>query len=146
MSRTAWMWRGLGPLTLGGLLLTGVGLRTAEPPPLPRQLTDLGRQALEQGESAQARTFFRKALQLDPRNAEARRALARLPLALQDPAPQPAAPADPAPPPAEAAPPAADPIPAAPAPAPDAAVVDEPAASPAARPQATPDEAARVSD
>ena len=72
MSRTARLCKGAGSLALGGsLLLSGVVARAAEPPPLSRQLSELGRQALAQGQTAQARTFFRKALQLDPTNAEA---------------------------------------------------------------------------
>jgi hypothetical protein len=47
-----------------------------EPPPaLADQLLDLGRQALAQGATAQAETFYRKVLTLDPGNANARRAL-----------------------------------------------------------------------
>jgi len=46
MSRTARLWKGVGCLTLGGLLLSGVMARAAEPPPLSEQLTTLGRQAL----------------------------------------------------------------------------------------------------
>ena len=90
MSRTARLCKGAGSLALGSLLLTGVVARAAEPPPLSRQLSELGRQALAQGQTAQARTFFRKALQLDPNNAEARRALSRpagvVRVARQDPA------------------------------------------------------------
>ena len=77
MSRTARLCKGAGSLTLSSLLLSGVVARAAEPPPLSRQLSELGRQALAQGETAQARPFFRKALQLDPNNAEASRALSR---------------------------------------------------------------------
>jgi hypothetical protein len=90
MSRTARLGKGVGPLVLGGLLLSGVVARGADPPPLSQQLADLGRQALAQGETVHARTFFQKAVQLDPNNAEARRALGRLGVvrrvALQDPA------------------------------------------------------------
>ncbi|HMB06498.1 MAG TPA: hypothetical protein VKP69_22530 [Isosphaeraceae bacterium] len=95
MSRTARRWKGAGPLALGGLLLSGVVARGAEPPPLSQQIAELGRQALAQGETAHARTFFQKAVQLDPNNAEARRALVRLGVvrraALQDPAAAPGA-------------------------------------------------------
>jgi hypothetical protein len=122
---------------LGGLLLLGEGTRAAEPAPLSRQLTDLGRQALVQNQPAQARTFFRKALQIDPSNAEARAALARqagvVRVAMQAPAPPDAeppvaaAPADEPPaagPPPGAQPPAAEPaVPQPPAPGADAAPV-----------------------
>src|SRR5262249_39060407 len=108
-------------------------------PPLSRQLTDLGRQALAQGHPAEARAFFQKALDLDPQNADARRALdqpAVRRVALQDPAPPPApAPAAPAPP---AEPPPAAPRPAAPPPAAPA-----PAATPAEA-RANLEEAARL--
>ena len=86
---------------------TDAGWRTAvrgvalgeDSPPLATQLNDLGRQALAQGASAMAQTFFQKALQLDPGNAEATRGLkaskaARdnlLRVALQDPVQPPAA-------------------------------------------------------
>ena len=73
MSRTARLWKGVGSLALVGLLLSGVTARAAEPPDLSRQLTELGRQALAQGETTQARTFFLKALQIDSNNDEARR-------------------------------------------------------------------------
>jgi hypothetical protein len=102
MSRTARLWEGAGALTLGGLLLCGVLVRGAEPPPLSQQLADLGEQALAHGEVAQAQTFFRKALELDPGNSAARQGAeraARIPVrrvALQDPAPPPADPAVPA--------------------------------------------------
>src|SRR4051794_15307504 len=122
MSRTARLWKGVGSLTLGGLLLSGVMARAAEPPPLSQQLTELGRQALAQGQAAQAQTFFRRALELDPNNLEARRGLDRRAgirrVALQDPGPGGEMPA----PGAEAAPPAGE----APAPAPaDAPAVPE---------------------
>ncbi len=90
MSRTARPWKDIGALALGGILLSGVTARAAEPPPLSRQLTELGRQAMAQGETSQARTFFLKALQIDSNNDEARRVLSRLArirrVALQDPA------------------------------------------------------------
>src|SRR5512135_3316841 len=95
MSRTARRWKGAGPLALGGLLLSGVVARGAEPPPLSQQIAELGRQALAQGETAHARTFFQRAVQLDPNNAEARRALVRLGVVrraeLQEPAAAPGA-------------------------------------------------------
>ena len=53
MSRTARLCKGAGSVALGGLLLTGVLVRGAEPPPLSQQLSDLGRQALARGETAQ---------------------------------------------------------------------------------------------
>src|SRR5438094_145834 len=74
MSRTARLWRSVGSLTLGGLLLSGVVARGADPAPLADQLLGLGRQADAQGRTAEARTFYRKALELHPRNAEAPRA------------------------------------------------------------------------
>src|SRR5271166_5479366 len=95
MSRTARLWKGAGLLTLGGVLLSGVVARGDDSPPLASQLNDLGRQALAQGASTMAQTFYQKALQLDPQNAEAAKGLkaskaARdnlLRVALQDPAP-----------------------------------------------------------
>jgi hypothetical protein len=42
---------------------------------LPLQLVDLGRQALAAGSEDDARRFFRKAIELEPGNAEARQAL-----------------------------------------------------------------------
>ncbi len=122
MSRTSRLWKGVGPLTLGGLLLSSgvAALGAGEPPSLSRQLTDLGRQAAVQGKADDARTFYRNALKLDPGNAEARAALARTPAArrvsLQDPAPVPP------PVPAGAA---------APAMAPPDPALDAPAATPA---------------
>ena len=62
MSRTARLWRGAGFLMLGGVLLSGVSAFGADEPPISDQLTDLGRQALAQGASATAKTFFTKAL------------------------------------------------------------------------------------
>src|SRR5918997_1280354 len=77
------------PGARGGSGRRGAGPGGGGPPPLSRQLSELGRQALAQGEAAQARTFFRKALELDPNNAEASRALSRqggvVRVALQDP-------------------------------------------------------------
>ena len=75
MSRIARLWKGAGLLTLGGVLLSGVVARGDDGPPLATQLNDLGRQALAQGASSVAQTFFQKALQLDPGNAEATRGL-----------------------------------------------------------------------
>ncbi|HEY2154512.1 MAG TPA: hypothetical protein VGH33_02710, partial [Isosphaeraceae bacterium] len=49
--------------------------RAETPPPLSSQLTDLGRQALAVGSERDAERFFRKAVELDPGNVEARRAL-----------------------------------------------------------------------
>ncbi len=71
MSRTARLWKGAGLLTLGGVLLSGVVARGDDNPTLASQLNDLGRQALAQGASAMAHTFFQKALALDPGNATA---------------------------------------------------------------------------
>jgi hypothetical protein len=138
MSRTARLWKGAGPLTLGGLLLCGVLVRGAEPPPLSQQLSDLGQQALARGAAAQAQTFFRKALELDPNNAGARQgaeraARARIRLAgLQEPAP----------PPADAAAPAAAPMPAPPPPANDpTATAPAPAEAPGTPPPPAPEAA-----
>ena len=151
MSRTARLWKGLGPWTLGGLLLSGLAAGAAEPTaptPLARQLTELGRQAVTQGEPDQARSFFRKALQLDPKNEEARRALSRLgaPVrraAFQAPAAGDAPPAAEPPaaaPPADAPPAAAEP-PAATPPAAEPITGPRPAAS-----RATIEEAERLSE
>ena len=68
MSRTARLWRGAGFLMLGGLLLPGVPALADDDPPLSQQLTELGRQALDQGAAPTAQTFFQKALKLDPNN------------------------------------------------------------------------------
>jgi hypothetical protein len=116
MSRTARLWIGAGPLSLGGLLLSGALAVASDPPPLADQLSDLGRQALEQGREAQAVTFYRRALKLDPNHAEAKKALdgRLLRVAMQDPKPE-----EPAPAPAPA-----DNTPPAPAPG---AVEDQPA-------------------
>src|SRR5271166_6058387 len=75
MSRTAQLWRSAGLATLGGVLLSGVLARGDDGPPLASQLSELGRQALAQGANSMARTFFQKALQLDPGNAQAQRGL-----------------------------------------------------------------------
>ena len=66
MSRTARLWKGAGLLTLGGVLLSGVVALGDDGPPLASQLNDLGRQALAQGATAMAQTFFQKALRLIP--------------------------------------------------------------------------------
>ena len=72
-------WRGAWKWSLSGLLLAGAVARGEPPPALADQLLDLGRQALAQGATDQAETFYRKVLTLDPGNAKARRALDRLP-------------------------------------------------------------------
>src|SRR5262249_52962304 len=76
----------------------------ADTPPLSEQLVGLGKQALAQGRATEAQDFFRQALKLDPKNSDARQALASEPLirrvAYQDPgqdAPKPAPDAPPAP-------------------------------------------------
>src|SRR5208337_918876 len=130
MSRTARLWKGAGLLALGGVLLSGVVALGDDGPPLASQLNDLGRQALAQGATAMAQTFFQKALTLDPGNADATRGLkdtkaaqdSVVRVAFQDPAPAqpPAAPTTP--PPA-----AAVTAPAAGVPAPAAATADQPA-------------------
>jgi hypothetical protein len=139
MLRTARLWKGVGPLTLslGGLIVGGGAAPSDAPPPVVRQLTDLGRQALAQGQAAQARVFFLKALERDPSDAEARRGLndrrVRL-VAFQDPAQQPAPAPAPEPPPNAEAQPAPAPAPA-PEPMPEAAAPAEAAAPGAAAPQ-----------
>ena len=79
MNRNTRPWKGIGPLTLGGLILSGSLALADEAPPLARQLTDLGRQALAQGNRAQANKFFKKALELSPGDHEVIR------IAMQDP-------------------------------------------------------------
>ena len=102
MSRTARLWKGFGPWALGGLLLSGGSAAfAADGPSLSKQLVNLGQQAVAQGQTEQAKSFFRNALKLDPKSDEARDGLSRLgivrrvSLNLQDP-------------PAEMAPPAAN--------------------------------------
>ncbi len=93
---------------LGGVLLSGVSAFGADEPPLSNQLTDLGRQALAQGASAMAETFFKKALELDPGNTQAARGLKDaeragggiVRVAMQDAAQEPKPAAPPAPQPA----------------------------------------------
>ena len=75
MSRTTRLWKGAGLLTLGGALLSGVTARGDDGPPLASQLNDLGHQALAQGANVMAQSFFQKALDLDPGNADATRGL-----------------------------------------------------------------------
>ena len=70
MYRTARPWKGAGALVLGGLLLAGSAVRADDAPSVPQQLAGLGRQALDQGRPTEAAAFYRKALQLDPANAE----------------------------------------------------------------------------
>ena len=69
------VWKCAGFLMLGGTLLSGVSAFGADEPPLSDQLTELGRQALSQGASASAQTFFEKALKLDASNAGAARSI-----------------------------------------------------------------------
>src|SRR4051794_127896 len=100
MSRTARLWKGVGPLTLGGILLCGgIAALADDSPPLSQQLTNLGRQAAASGKSDEARAFLRNALKLDPSNAEAKAALGRLSnvrrVAFQDPVVTPPAPSTP---------------------------------------------------
>ncbi|HZW33699.1 MAG TPA: hypothetical protein VFF52_23460, partial [Isosphaeraceae bacterium] len=76
MSLTARLSRGAGLLILGGAVLSGASALGGDEPPLSKQLTDLGRQALAQGAAPTAQTFFQKALQLDPTNQDAARGLA----------------------------------------------------------------------
>ena len=75
MSRTMRLWSGAGLLILGGALLSGVQTLAADDPPLSDQLADLGRQALAQGATETAQTFFKKALLLDPKSAVAQRGM-----------------------------------------------------------------------
>ena len=58
MYQTARVWRCAGFLMLGGVLLSGVSAFGADEPPLSDQLTDLGRQALSQGASADRANLF----------------------------------------------------------------------------------------
>ncbi len=101
MSRTSRPWKGAGLLTLGGIVLSGVVALGDDRPPLASQLNDLGRQALAQGATAMAQTFFQKALVIDPGNTDATKGLREtkavqdrvVKVAFQDPgAPQPPAP------------------------------------------------------
>ena len=98
MSRTSRLWKGVGPLTLGGILLSGgIAARGDEVDSKAEQLVKLGRQAVAQGKADDARTFFLNALKQEPRNAQAKAGLAQLPTVrlasyLQDPAPAPAPP------------------------------------------------------
>ena len=112
MSRTARPWKGAGLLTLGGVLLSGVVALGDDGPPLASQLNDLGRQALAQGATAMAQTFFQKALALDPGNADATLGLKDtkaeqdrvVRVAFQEPAPAPPPAGPTTPPPATVSP------------------------------------------
>ncbi|MDB5351891.1 MAG: thioredoxin protein [Planctomycetota bacterium] len=97
MSRTARLWKGAGPLTLGGLLLSGAVAMAGDPPapPLAAQLIGLGNQAKSAGRTADAARFFAEALKRDPKNTDAQRLLR---LVRQDPAVNPPAPLVPPPP------------------------------------------------
>jgi hypothetical protein len=76
VSRSAKTWRHGAAGLLCGLAMAGPTSRAEPPPPpLPSQLVDLGRQALAAGSEDDARRFFRKAVELEPGNAEARHAL-----------------------------------------------------------------------
>ena len=115
MSRTARLWKGVGPLTLGGFLLTGgIAALAADSPSLADQLVNLGRQAASQGKGDDARTFYKNALKLDPSNAQAKAALGKASgvrrVSFQDPATAPPA-QEPTP-----TPPAQEPTPTPPAP------------------------------
>jgi len=131
MSRTARLWKGVGPATLGGLLLSCGAARAADTP-LSQQLTVAGRQALAQGRPAEARSILIQALKLDPKNAQARASLAKTSgvrlVSYQEAADPPAE--APVPPPAGAA-----------APVPEEAPASTPAAPPV---QATLAEQARL--
>jgi hypothetical protein len=101
MSRTARLWKGVGPLTLGGILLSGgIAALADDSPSLSKQLTNLGKQAAANGKAEDARTFYRNALKLDPTNAEAKAGLGRTSsvrlTSFQDPAVTPPVPGTPA--------------------------------------------------
>ncbi len=111
MSRTTRLWIGAVLLTLAGVLVPGVSTLAGDDPPLSEQMAELGRQALAQGATETAQTFFQKALSLDPSSAIAQRGLKDIErsqtnvtrVAFQDAQPAPAAagqPATPPPPPA----------------------------------------------
>src|SRR4051812_19721762 len=107
MSRTARLWKGAGPLTLGGLILSGAVAIAGEPPapPLADQLVTLANQAKTQGRKADAARFFAEALKRDPNNLDARRGLdgsRTIRLARQDPTKPIDSPDQPAHPPAPA--------------------------------------------
>ena len=94
MSRTKRLWRGVGPLTLGGLVLSaGLALAGSDPSSLADQLVGLGRTAAARGQAAEAKTFYQNALKYDPNNAAAKSALSRMSLvrrvSMQDPVPPP---------------------------------------------------------
>ncbi|HWE36146.1 MAG TPA: tetratricopeptide repeat protein, partial [Isosphaeraceae bacterium] len=135
MMRTARLWKGAGPWALGGLLaLAGLAARADDlekAPPLAKQLTQLARQAFGQGHIDDSLNFYRQVLKLDPKNAEAKRALAAkrvVRVKRQDPAQPPAAEPPPGPGAADdqAKPPAAEPPPV------PAAAEDRPAPPPRA--------------
>lgn len=155
MPQSLRLWKGIALSGLAGLLIAGTSAFAAEAPPLTEQLTTLGQQAMDQGESALAQSFYKKALELDPKNAKAKQGLEKLGVnnrvGFQDPgdkdeapaaAPAPArrapvpAPADRPAAPAEGAAPAARPAPP-PAPGVQGAEADAPATPEARVPQAT---------
>jgi Tetratricopeptide repeat len=75
----------LGSLILASLTLPGLSVAgDADPPPMTRQLTDLGGQAAAQGRPEEALRFYQNALKLDPANTQARAALVRLATARQE--------------------------------------------------------------
>ncbi len=76
MSGTTRFWKGVGPLALGGLMLSAAAALADGSNPISDQLTGLGEQALAQGQPGDAAEFFRKALEINPENVEARKALA----------------------------------------------------------------------
>ena len=84
MPRNKRLWKGIGPLALGGLILAGGISRADDNPAVSKQLTELGKQALAQGNASQARVFFLKALELDPNDAEAQKGSV-VQVAFQDP-------------------------------------------------------------
>jgi tetratricopeptide (TPR) repeat protein len=85
MSRTIRPWKGAGPATLLGCLLSGAtALAGAPAEDLSRQLVSLGHQAEAQGQLDQADRFFRKALELDPSSRDANEAIRLVALQIQD--------------------------------------------------------------
>ena len=73
MIRSARLWKGAGPMTLGGLLLISAAAMAADPPALSDQLIGLAKQAKREGRRAEAARFYAEALKLAPNNLEAKR-------------------------------------------------------------------------
>ena len=100
MSGTTRFWKGVGPLALGGLMLSAAAALADDSNPISDQLTGLGEQALAQGQPDDAAEFFRKALEINPENIEALKALASPELRLAQAPPPAGVGTDLAPPPA----------------------------------------------